>query len=200
MTPSPQKWWQQTDLLSGLIAAGALVALVFLLHMVFPLALGLAALTYFGVLLATRRTPVAVPDRQGVYETLVALDGLSRQVPFAAPRQQAGAIVGRARDILNYLSSHPDSDAQWQDYIRECLDSALAGTRQFVALAPHLAGASDPPVQKYSEFLTTLAQTLDGVWNKLIGDDTASFESQMDGYKSTLQEINQVYLGGDATK
>ena len=200
MTPSPQKWWQQTDLLSGLVAAGTLAALVFALHMGFPLAMVLAVLTYFGVLLATRRPPGVVPANQGISETLVTLDGLSRQVPFAATRQQIVSIAGRARDILNYLSSHPDGDAQWQDYIRECLDSALAGTRQFVALAPHLAGAADPPVQKYSEFLTTLAQTLDGVWNKLIGDDTASFESQMDGYKNTLQEINQVYLGGDVTK
>ena len=198
MASGPLKWWQQTDLLSGLVAVGLLILLVFALHMVFPLALGLAVGTYFGVLLATRRTPVAAPKSRTAFETLLALDSLGPQIPFLPVRQQITDIVGRARDILTYQGSPAGGESQWQDYVRECLESALAGTRQFVLLAPHLTGPTDPALRKYAEFLGTLAGTLDGVWKKLIGEDAAKFESQIDGYKNTLQEINQVYLGGES--
>src|SRR5579875_2282591 len=136
MTPGPSKWWQQTDLLSGLVAAGLLALLVFAIHMIFPLALGLSVLTYFGVLFTTRKPPVALPDRHAAEETLLALQALTPLVPARPAREQLQQITAQARDILSYLTTHPDADTQWRDYVRECLESALAGTRRFVALTP----------------------------------------------------------------
>lgn len=196
--PNAPKSRAVTDLVPGVIAAVGLLVLTLGLHLPFLLAFGAAALVYLGVWWLTPRTGTAngeVPA-PSLDDTLNELQGLSSRVQSPDVRRQVQGIIDQARQIQVYLVGHPEQAGLWQDYVRECLGSAVAGTRQFVGLSAYLAGPTDPALVKFTEFLTTLSQTLSSVRQKLVAEDAASFATQIDTYKNTLRDINQVYLGG----
>lgn len=189
-----------TDILPGAIAALALLILALPLHLPFLIALGAAALTYLG-LFWLRREPAPAPTeapRASLPQMRAEIESLSRQITMPEIRGRVSAIGAQAEQVGRYLAAHPESADQWQDYVGECLKSALAGTRQFVGLSPYLSDPAAPAIVKFGEFLATLSQTLDGLYRKLVAEDAASFGSQIDTYKNTLRDINQVYLGGES--
>lgn len=190
-----------TDILPGVIAALALPILALGLHLPFLAAFGAAVLIYLG-LFWLRREPAPPPTAApaSLAEMRAEIEALSRQIAAPEIRQRVSALGTQTEQMGRYLAAHPESADQWQDYVDECLKSALAGTRQFVGLSPYLTDASAPAIVKFGEFLTTLSQTLDSVYQKLIADDAANFGSQIDTYKNTLRDINQVYLGGESQK
>lgn len=188
-----------TDILAGVVAALALPILALGLHLPFLAALGAAALIYLGLFWLRREpapTPTAPPP--SLPQMRAEIESLSRQIALPEVRGRVSGVGAQAEQIGRYLAAHPESAAQWEDYLEECLKSALAGTRQFVALSPYLSDPSATAVVKFGEFLTTLSQTLESVYQKLIAEDAASFGSQIDTYKNTLRDINQVYLGGES--
>lgn len=188
-----------TDILPGIIAAFSLPLLALGLHVPFLAALVAAALIYLG-LFWLRREPAPAPTAApaSLAQMRAEIENLSRQIAAPDIRQRVSALGAQAEQMGRYLAAHPESADQWQDYVDECLKSALAGTRQFVGLSPYLSDPSAPAIVKFGEFLTTLSQTLDSVYQKLIADDAANFGSQIDTYKNTLRDINQVYLGGES--
>lgn len=190
--PAPIK---NSDLPAGLAAVAAL-ALGLLAHLPFWLGLLVAVLVYAGVFLLLRRPTASVPTNPALEEQIGALDEAGKTVRFPKIQGQIADIATHARAITTYFRQHPGSATQWEEYLRECLDTALTGTRQFSELAPHLSGPDDPSAVKFAEFLQTLAETLRSVYGQLIAADAADFSASMETYKNTLHEINQIYLGG----
>ena len=191
---------RNSDLPAGLAGAVSLGLLVFLAHLPFWLGLVAAGLVYAGVTLLMRRPAETAPPRASLTEQTAALEATGARIALPDTRKRVADVAGQARAILAYFAEHPPSAAQWEAYVREALDTALAGARQFAELAPHLSGPSDPAAIKFTEFLQTLSDTLRGVYSQLVAADTADFTASMDAYKNTLQEINQIYLGGEPTK
>jgi len=190
--PTPLK---NSDLTAGITAIAAL-ALALLAHLPFWVGLLVAVLIYAGVVLLLRRPVAAVPAIPSLPEQIAALEGAGRAGRFPKIQRQLYDITTQARAIAAYFGQHPGTAGQWEEYLRECLSTALTGTRQFTELAPHLSGPEDPAAVKFGDFLQTLAETLKGVYGQLIAADAADFSASMDAYKSTLHEINQIYLGG----
>lgn len=186
---------KSSDLPAGLGAITALL-LTLVIHLPFWVGLSVAFLVYFGLSLLLRRPVESVPQKPPLIGEIAALEAVSPHVLFPDLRRQIDDIAAHARAILAYFDQHPDSRAQWEDYLREGIETALTGARQFASLAPHLRGPSDPAAVKFGEFLQTLSETLRGVYGQLIAADTADFTASIDAYKSTLHEINQIYLGG----
>jgi len=200
--PNAQQPRGGTDLLPGAISAFILLILALPLHLPFLLSLGAAGLVYLG-LFWLRREPASAPTAAptpSLAQMRAEIESLSRQIACPEIRQRVSAIGAQAEQIGRYLAGHPESAGQWNDYVEECLSSAITGTRQFVGLSPYLTDPAAPAIVKFGEFLTTLSQTLDSVYQKLIADDAANFGSQIDTYKNTLRDINQVYLGGESPK
>lgn len=191
---------RNSDLPAGLAGAASLGLLVFLAHLPFWLGLIAAGLVYAGVTLLMRRPTETAPARASLIEQTAALEATGARIALPETRRKVADVTGQARAILAYFAEHPAGAAQWEGYLREALDTALAGARQFAELAPHLSGPADPAAIKFSEFLQTLSDTLRGVYSQLVAVDTADFSASMDAYKNTLQEINQIYLGGGTTK
>ncbi len=190
---------RNSDIPAGLVAIAALAAAVFLGHLPFWLGLLVALLIYFGVMLLLKKPAKAVSTRPALADQIASLEASGRQMPFPAIRGQIDDIATHARAILTYFGHHPGSATQWEDYLRDCLESANAGAREFADLAPHLSGPTDPAAVKFADFLKTLGETLRGVYSQLIAADAADFSASMDAYKNTLHEINQIYLGGGKT-
>ncbi len=192
---------RNSDLPAGLAAIAALAATVFLGHLPFWLGLIAAILVYAGLALLFRRAPdTTAPARPPIVEQIAALEATGARIALPDTRRHVAEITSQARAIAAYFAEHPASTAQWEGYLREALDTALAGARQFAELAPHLSGPTDPTAAKFAEFLQTLSDTLRGVYSQLLATDTADFAASMDAYKNTLQEINQIYLGGGTIK
>ena len=186
---------KNSDLPAG-VAAIAALALTLLAHLPFWLALLLAALVYVGVVLLRRQPAAPGPAVSPLPEQIGALESAGRAVRFPKIHQQIEDITTHARAIAAYFGQHPQDANQWQEYLQECLTTALTGTLRFGELAPHLRDQDDPAAVKFGEFLQTLAETLRRVYDQLVAADAADFSANMDAYKSTLQEINQIYLGG----
>ena len=191
---------RNSDLPAGLAGAVSLGLLVFLAHLPVWLGMVTAGLVYAGVTLLMRRPAETAPPRASLMEQTAALEATGARIALPDTRKRVGDVTGQARAIIAYFAEHPASAAQWEAYVREALDTALAGAHQFAELAPHLSGPTDPAAVKFAEFLQTLSDTLRGVYSQLVAADTADFTASMDTYKNTLQEINQIYLGGEPTK
>ena len=191
---------RNSDLPAGLAAIVVLAAAALLAHVPFVLGLLAAGLVYAGVTLLMRRPAETAPPHPPLAEQIAALEATGARIALPDTRKRVADVTGQARAILTYFTEHPASAAQWEAYVREALDTALAGARQFAELAPHLSGPADPAAAKFAEFLQTLSDTLRGVYSQLVAADTADFTASMDTYKNTLQEINQIYLGGEPTK
>ena len=202
MTQGPNRLGQppsgQTDLIPGITAAIALALLV-ALHLV-PLVLSfvLAALIYAGVYLATRQAPV--PAQVTELQKAAALDQLGQGLPSRDIGGRIRAIAARASSILSYLDANPDQDAQWRPYIRECLDATLENTQRFAALASRLRDASHPAIRDFTDYTISVLQTLDDINAKMVDEDAATFSAHIDSFKSTLKELNQIYLGKGNTE
>ena len=188
----------QTDLIPGIAAAAALALLAALVHMPLLLSLVLAALIYWGVSLATRKAPAPVQVTE--LQKAAALDQLGQSLGSRDLGGRIRAIAARATSILTYLASNPDQDAQWRPYIRECLDATLENTQRFAALAGRLRDASHPAIRDFTDYTTSVLQTLDGINTKMVDEDAATFSAHIDSFKSTLKELNQIYLGKGNTE
>ncbi len=188
--PSPLR---SSDLPAGLAAVAALV-LTMIIPLPFWLSLLVAILVYAGIALLLRRPEEAGPAVVPLAEQVGALEKAGQAVKFPNIFAQIEVIATQARAIMAYLKQHPDDEAQWQEYLQQCLATALTGTLQFGELAPHLSGPADPATVTFGEFLQTLAETLKGVYSQLIAADAADFSASIHTYKNTLHEINQMYL------
>ncbi|BDI33090.1 hypothetical protein CCAX7_51410 [Capsulimonas corticalis] len=196
--PSGQQPNGQTDIIPGVVAVVALALLVMVEHMPPLLAVVLAALTYGGVWLLTRRTPA--PISQTELQKAAALDLLGQSLTSRDLARRVRDIAARATSILTYLASNPDQDAQWREYIRECLDATLDNTRRFASLAGRLRDASHPAIRDFTEYTTAVLQTLDDINTKMVDEDAATFSAHIESYQSTLKELNQIYLGKGNTE
>jgi hypothetical protein len=130
---------------------------------------------------------LASPSCSGM---LAELTGQSQKIAAHAIRLQIGAVVTQARTLLNYLQAQPEGAGPWQEYVRNCLASALTGTRQFVDRSPYRTDPTDPAVIKFSAFLSTLAEALGSAYGVLTGPDTADAHN----YQTRLDDINQAYF------
>jgi hypothetical protein len=121
---------------------------------------------------------------------LAELTGQSQKIAAHAIRLKIGAVVTQARTLLNYLQTQSEGTGPWQEYVRNCLTSALTGTHQFVDRSPYRTDPADPAVIKFSAFLSSLAQTLGNAYGQLSGPDTVDAHT----YQTLLDDINRAYL------
>ena len=202
MTQGPNSSGQRpsgyTDIIPGVVAAVALGLLVEFAKMAVFLALVLAVLIYAGVLLVMKQPAAPRPETE--MQMAAALNQLGQSLPNRVMGQRVCDIASRANSILTYLETNPDQDAQWREYIRECLSATIDNTRRFAALASRLRDANHPAIRDFTEYITSVLKTLDDINAKMVDEDAATFSAHIDTYKSTMQELNQIYLGKGNTE
>jgi hypothetical protein len=196
--PSGQKPSGQSDIIPGVIAAVALALLVELVHMHPILAVVLAGLIYWGASLMMRQppAPVQVSEKQ----LAAQLNQLGQSLVNREIERRVRDIAARAASILAYLDLNPDQDAHWREYIRECLVATIENTQRFAALAGRLRDAGHPAIRDFTDYITSVLKTLDDINAQMVDEDAATFSAHIDTYKSTMQELNQIYLGKGNTE
>lgn len=125
---------------------------------------------------------------------------LSQRIAAHALRLKIHEVVAQTRTLLNYLQAQSESTQIWQDFVRDCLASAVAGTRKFTDQSPHLTEPSHAAVIDFHEFLAVIAQTLGSVHAQVTAEGATGFPAHVGPYQNTLRDINQAYFGGDVTR
>ena len=183
---------QRTDLVAGITAALAFLALAFALHFNIFVSAALAVGTYAGIRMLLTERPAAPPPPRPLREVLNELYTLIQSLPPTQVRQKVIDIHQQASTMLAYFNENPSEAAVWDDIVRDCLDSTLRLVRRYAGLARHLQPGEEGAVRELTDVLNNVAQTLGAMRQRLLQSDAAGLEEDLKAFKSTLAAVNEV--------
>lgn len=186
-----------SDLLPGILAAVALLVMVFLLAVPVILGVILAGLAYLGFWLVVRRPalsqPAAAPPLSES-RLLEEIDSLSRSLAHPNVRVRTASIREQVAVLTGFLDEHPSRNAALRPVLRECLESTLRVLHRYADLSRFL---DDPTHQTLTEVDTLLEQvtrTLGNMRRQLVEEGTQDLSLEVESVRSTLQALDEVYL------
>jgi hypothetical protein len=189
----PEKKSATTDLALGLAAAGAFLAMVFLLQMHVLLAAPLAGGVYLGLRLLTAG-PTASPALPSEAELIQAIGQHAHAVREPRVQRQLAEICRQAQLFLAYLQQHPQEAGAWRGVVRECLDSTLGIVQRYVELSRFVDDPGSPALREVEALLAQAAATFAGLRRRLVEEGAADLSAEVAAFRSTLQAVDEVSL------
>jgi hypothetical protein len=181
-----------TEIAAGVGAAGALLAMIFLLGMPLWLGIFLAALVYAGARLLAHQTSRELPEGATEAEMLRQIDQLCQAVPNPRVRSKIAAIRDQAGLLRAFLEQHPDKDEAWSGILRECLESTLRISRRYVELSRFFEDPTRQSVTQVEELLGQVSTTFANLRTRLVDEGAADLSAETEVFRSTLQALNEV--------
>jgi len=189
----PERNGGVTDLVLGLVAAGAFLGMVFLLHMHVIIAALLGGGVYVGLRLVTARPPSspALPTEE---ELIRNIGQHAYAVKEPRVQRQLSEICRQAQLFLAYLQQHPQEAGAWRGVVRECLDSTLGIVQRYVQLGQFVDDPGSPALREVEELLSQAAATFSGLRRRLAEEGAADLSAEVAAFRSTLQAVDEVSL------
>jgi hypothetical protein len=189
---------KDTDLISGVIAALAFLAMVFALRMELWLGILLAAGIYLAVRLITRKAPHDLPETVTEEELLREIHQLSGTVANPAVRDRIIQILQQARSVLDFLEQSTrfaGTRAQaetWRGIVRECLQSTQRIVQRYAELSRFVQDPNQQSLMAVEELLEQVSGTFTNLGRRLVDEGAADLTAEMDLFRGTLQALNEV--------
>lgn len=184
-----------SDLISGLVATAALGGTVFALHLPLLAGAAVAAAVYGGTKLLLWRDPVAGADTTADTSKFVArgrartsqLRTIAGAIENQSVRAKIAHIAASAEQIFTILETDPQKTALARGFVEYTLDRTTAMLVSYRDLARQNMPSVRDTLLKVESLLDTIEKSFAAQIEKLVLDDVASLDSEIDVLKTRLE-------------